>query len=110
MRRPGPRFTIRSLMIAVAVVAGLLARFLHLPMQLLAALTLVPLYGVLIAVIWGMFYCFRRVAALGFGVVATLADPASAALCIYLLSLAGSVLVLLVWLFTFPIILGAGSG
>jgi hypothetical protein len=79
MQLPRIRFTIRSLMIAVAVVAVVLALspsgwFLFLP----TALYLSPA-----VLLWWMFRHFRRLATWGFGATATLASGGCAVQCIY---------------------------
>ena len=65
-----PRFTIRSLMIAVAITAALLGLFRIglLPLVLLALSG--PLYISLIGMWWWMFRRFRRLSALCFGTAA----------------------------------------
>ncbi len=99
------RFTIRRLMIAVAVVAGLLALALS-PIGLVAAFGL--LYLALIGVLWWMFRDFGRLSAFCFVGVATLINALSAALCIYLLNLGGVMLMFLGWLSAFPIVISTG--
>jgi len=93
-------------MVTVAVVAGLLA-VLRLPdgVELaFGALNLIPA-----AMLWQAFRRFRRLAALGFGVVATLANIACAILCIYWQGMAGIILGFLAWFLAFPFILGIGT-
>ncbi len=106
MRRPPVRFTIRSLMIAVALAGGLLA-VARSPIALVVAFGL--LYLAMIGVMWWMFRGFRRLSACCFGVVAALINTLSAALCIFLLNLSGVVLISLGWLLAFPIVIGTGA-
>jgi hypothetical protein len=106
----GPRFTIRDLMIAVAVVAGLLSGLLALsrsPYGLLIALGL--LYLTLCVVLWWMFRRFRRLSAFGFGVVATLTNLSCAAFCIFLRGVAAGVLIALAWFWAFPLLISVGA-
>jgi hypothetical protein len=106
MRLPRARFKISSLMIAVALVAGVLAI-----MRSAAALVLSVglLYIALIGVLWWMFRGFRRFSALCVGVVAVLTNTLCAFLCVCCLGMSGIVLMSLVWLFAFPIIVGIGT-
>ena len=106
MRQAGPRFTIRSLMIAVAVVAGLLALVLS-PHGLAIAFGL--LYFALIGVLWWMFRGFRKLAALCLGVVAAAIFIWCTGLCIYCLNMGGFFWMIVIWFFAFPIILGSGG-
>ena len=99
------RFKLRSLMIAVAVVAGLLA-VAHSPTGL--AVTFGLLYLALIGVQWWMFRGFRRLSALCFGVGAALVNILSVTLCVYLLNLGGAFLMFIGWLVAFPTIIGTG--
>jgi hypothetical protein len=104
-----PRFTLRSLMIAVAAAAGLLALSLSptgMKVALIVAFGL--LYLALIGVSWWMFRGFRRLSALGFGVVATLTNVSCAALSIFERGLAALVPIWLGWFCTFPLIIGLG--
>jgi hypothetical protein len=113
MRRPPVRFTIRSLMIAVAVVAGLLAVLLS-PIALVVAsglfyLALIVVPCALIGLPWWLRRGFRRLSALWFGVVAALSNTSIAALCVYLPDFLGAILMFVGWLFTFPIVISAGA-
>jgi len=92
-------------MIGVAVVAGLLA-VARSPFGLVVAFGLV--YLALIGVLWWMFRGFRRLSAVCFGVVVALSNTLSAALCIYLLSMGGALLMFLGWFLTFPIVISTG--
>jgi hypothetical protein len=76
MPRWQARFTIRSLMVTVAVAAGALAlsRWLEWLVLALCGLNLVP-----VAMLWRMSRGFRRLAALGLAVAATAANMACAA-------------------------------
>jgi hypothetical protein len=100
------RFTIRSLMIAVAIVAGLLA-LPPWPEGFLVAFGL--LYLSQIAVLWWMFRRFRRLSALCFGLVAAVANTWCAACCIYVSNLGGLTLIFAGWFLAFPSILGIGA-
>jgi hypothetical protein len=106
VQRPPVQFTIRRLMIAVAITAGLLAASV-LPNGLAVAFGLT--YLLLIGGTWWMFHGFRRLSALSFGVVAALNNILIAGLCIHRLNYGGFMLMLLVWLLAFPIVLGAGT-
>ncbi|HZW34371.1 MAG TPA: hypothetical protein VFF52_26850 [Isosphaeraceae bacterium] len=106
MRRTPVRFTIRSLMIAVAVAAGLLNALVS-PIGLVVAFGLA--YLALIGGTWWMFHGFRRLAALSFGVVAALNNIVSAGVCIHRLNMGGVMLMFLVWLLAFPFVFGAGA-
>jgi hypothetical protein len=113
VRRPPVRFTIRTLMIAVAAVAGVLAALLS-PTTLVVAfgllyLALVGVPCVLIGLPWWMRRGFRRLSALWFGVVAASSNALIAAFGIYLPDLHGTVLMFLGWLLTFPIVISAGA-
>jgi hypothetical protein len=99
------RFKLRSLMIAVAVVAGVLA-VAHSPTGL--AVTCGLLYLALIGVQWWMFRGFRRLSALCFGVGVALINVSSATLCVYLLNLGGAFLMFNGWLVAFPTVIGTG--
>jgi hypothetical protein len=110
MRRPGPRFTIRSLMIAVAVVAGLLTLFFRVPISPILVGGMLVCSCILIEGLRRMFHGFRRVAALCFGVAGGLANLATAMVCIYKLKLGVAILSIWGWFILLPIILGAGAG
>jgi hypothetical protein len=99
------RFKLRSLMITVAVVAGLLAMALS-PTGL--AVTFGLLYLALIGVQWWMFRGFRRLSVLCFGVGVALVNILSATLCVYLLNLSSAFLMFIGWLVAFPVIIGTG--
>jgi hypothetical protein len=99
------RFKLRSLMIMVAVVAGLLAVALS-PIGL--AITFGLLYLALIGVQWWSFRGFRRLSILCFAVLVAFVNIVSAALCIYLLNMGGAFLMFLVWMLAFPTITGTG--
>jgi Domain of unknown function (DUF4375) len=86
------RFKLRSLMIMVAVVAGLLAVALS-PIGL--AITFGLLYLALIGVQWWSFRGFRRLSILCFAVLVAFVNIVSAALCIYLLNMGGAFLMFL---------------
>src|SRR5579883_2600718 len=103
MRSPRVRFTIRDLMLATGVVAVVLAlsRWRSWPVVALCALNLIPA-----AMLRQRFLGFRRLAAVGFGVAATVAGTACAVLDIYWLNLLGVALAALVWFVAFPVILG----
>jgi hypothetical protein len=105
MRLPHVRFTIRSLMVTVALVAGLLALSLS-PTGLVVAFGVE--YLALIAVLWRLFRGFRRLSALCFGVVAALGNTSCAVLSIYCLNRDGIVVVSLGWFFAFPLMIGIG--
>jgi hypothetical protein len=100
------RFKLRTLMIAVAVMAGLLAWALS-PTGL--AVTFGLLYLALIGVQWWMFRGFRRLSALCFGVGVALINIVSVALCVYLLNLSGAFLMFIGWLVAFPAVIGTGA-
>jgi hypothetical protein len=106
MRQAGPRFNIRSLMLAVAVVAGLLALALS-PNGLAIAVGL--LYLSLSGVLWWMFYRYRKLAAMCLGVVSAVTMVWCAAFCVYLLNYGGFFWMIVVWLLAFPMIVGAGG-
>ena len=106
VRPPLVRFTIRGLMIAVAIVAGLLA-LSRWPEGLVVAFGL--LYLSLIVVLWRMFRGFRRLSALCFGVVATVANIGCAALCISSLNMGGAFDMILGWFISFPMITATGG-
>lgn len=106
MRFARVQFTIRSQMIAVAVVAGLLA-LAHSTSGPAIAFGLLDLS--LGGVLWWMFSGFRRLSALCFGVVSAVTIVWCTAFCIYLLNIGGHFLVGLGWLFAFPIVLGSGG-
>jgi hypothetical protein len=106
MRQAGPRFTIRSLMIAVAAVAGLLALALS-PNGIAIAFGL--LYLSLVGIVWLEFRDKKKRAARYFGIASAVAIVGCAVLCIYFLNFGGRVLMFIVWFFTFPVILGAGG-
>jgi hypothetical protein len=99
------RFKVRSLMIAVAVLAVLLKCALT-PIALIVAFGL--LYVALTVSLWWMFRGFRRLSALCCGVVAGLINTLSAGVCIYRLNMGGAFLMLLGWFWTFPIVIGTG--
>jgi hypothetical protein len=100
------RFTIRSLMIAVAIVAGLLALSLW-PEGFAVAFGL--LYLSQIAVLWSMFRGYRRLSAFCFGLEAAVANAWCAVCCIYLLSMGGLALMFVGWFLAFPFLLGIGA-
>jgi hypothetical protein len=99
------QFKVRSLMIAVAVVAGLVAVALS-PIGLFVALGL--LYVSLFGVWWWVFRGFRRLSGLCFGVVGASVNTLSAAVCVYLLNTRVFVLMFIGWFSAFPIVMGAG--
>jgi hypothetical protein len=107
MRLASLRFTIRSLMITVAIVAVFLGLYQLLGDRLLVAFFggYVPLIGVLC---W-MFRDFRRLSALCLAITGVAANVICFVLCIYLANYFGFVVSFLFWLATFPLILGAGS-
>ena len=105
MRQIGLRFTIRGLMIAVAVVAGSLA-LSRSPIGPIIACGL--LYLSLIGSLWRMFRCLRRLAALSFGLVRTLSVAWCADLCIYHLNLGGLGLMFSGCFVALPAVLGPG--
>jgi hypothetical protein len=70
----------------------------------MCALTLFPA-----ALLGRRFGGFRRLAALGFAVVATLANFVCAFLCVYMIDMGGRLLMFLGWYFSFPLILGFGA-
>jgi hypothetical protein len=108
MRRTSLRFTIRSMMITVAIVAVFLGLY-----ELMGDLLLVALFGVayvcLIGLLWWMFRDFRRLSALCLGISAGATNFSCFLLCIYLANLDGFVVALIIWFATLPLILGAGS-
>ena len=109
MRLPGARFKISSLMVTVALVAGVLS-IMGSPTALGLALGLAfgGLYIALIVMCWRMFRGFRRLSALCFGVIAVLSNIFCVVLCIYCLNLGGFALMFVAWLCSFPLILGIG--
>jgi len=110
MRLPGARFKISSLMVTVALVAGVLALSRSpTALVLVFGLTLGLLYLALIGMPWWMFRGFRRLSALCFVVVAVLSNTVCAVLCIYCLNLGGIALMSLAWMFAFPLTLGFGA-
>ena len=78
MRPPRLRFTIRSLMIAIAVVAGLMA--LPRAWAVLAVVFSIPSLALTVAA-WLAFRGRRRLAAVCFGILAVLANGLYAVLC-----------------------------
>jgi hypothetical protein len=104
MRRSLLRFTIRSLMIAVAVVAILLV----VPLSVTLVIAFGLSYLALIARLWWMFRDFRRLSACCFLLVAAPSNIVCAALCIWALGPYGTILNFLVWLLAFPIMLSTG--
>jgi len=108
MRLAFPRFTIRSLMVAVAISAGILALYQTFggPGLLIACFGLS--YIGFIGVLWSMFRGFRRLSALCFGIAAALANVGCFLGCVYFLSMAGLVFMSLIWLVPFPIMVCAG--
>lgn len=105
MRPARIQFRISSLMIAVALAAGLLAAGLY-PIALVIVFGV--LYVALIGSVWWMFRGFRRVSGLCFGIAAALSIAVSAVLCVYRPNMGGVVFMFLCWLCTFPIVVGAG--
>jgi hypothetical protein len=99
------QFKVRSLMIAVAAVAGLLALALS-PVGLVVLSGL--LYLAPIGALWWMFRGFRRLSALCFGVVGTSVNILSAGLCINLLDLGGAVPIFLGWFWSLPVVISTG--
>jgi hypothetical protein len=106
MRPHRARFTIRSLMITVGVVASFLAlsRWPAWPLLPFCGLDLIPA-----AMLWRKFRGFRRLAALGFGVVGTSTNLACAVLGIYCPDWGGLVVEFMGWFLTFPLVLGLGA-
>jgi len=109
MRLAFPRFTIRTLMIVVAISAGILGVYQTFggPGLLIACFGLS--YIGVIGNLWSMFRDFRRLSALCFGIAAALANVGCFLGCVYFLSMSVIVLMSLVWLVPFPIMLGAGA-
>ncbi|MFI5456748.1 MAG: hypothetical protein ACHRXM_14980 [Isosphaerales bacterium] len=108
MRLAYPRFTIRTLMIVVAISAGILALYQTFggPGLLMACFGLS--YIGLIGVLWSMFRGFRRLSALCFGIAAALANVGCFLVCVYRQGIDRVLLMSLVWLVPIPIMLGAG--
>jgi hypothetical protein len=108
MRRTSLRFTIRSMMITVAIVAVFLGLY-----ELMGDILLVALFNVaylgLIGVWWWMLRGFRRLSALCLGISAVAANFSCFVLCIYFATMMGMFVALMIWLASFPFILGAGS-
>src|SRR5262245_23356301 len=106
MRPPRARFTIRGLMIAVGLVAGLLAlsRWPAWPLLVLCGFNLISA-----SMLWRSVRGFRRLAAWGFGVVATVVNIACAIQNIYFQDLGGHVIGFLGWFITFPLIAALGA-
>jgi hypothetical protein len=98
--------TPRKFLLSDAVVAGVLALSRWPGWSLIV---MVPLNLVLAAMLRQRFRGLRRVAARGFGMVATVANIGCAVLCISHLNLYGGVLMFAVWFLTFPFILGLGA-
>ena len=105
MRFARVRFTIRSLMIAVVGIAGLLAVLSASGLAIAFGLFDLALGGVL----WWMFSGFPRLSALCFGGVSTVTIVWCAALSIYLLNIDSLLLMLIGVLLGSPAILGAGG-
>ncbi len=103
-----PRFTIRSMMIAVAITGGFLGLYAAIGDGLFAALFGLFYIGV-IGIWWWMFRGFRRLSALCFGTTVGLANAVCFFLSIYWRNISGFFLISLVWLAFFPLILGAGT-
>lgn len=103
MRRP--RLTIKLMMIAIAVIAVLL--FLYRTSGRVLSLALIVFMAAICC--WVLTRRHRRWAAWCFGVSAAVGNASVAALCIYLLNLGGVLFMSLVYVVTFPLMLGAGS-
>jgi hypothetical protein len=102
-----PRFTIRSLMVTVAVAAGVCALY-----RLTGGLGLVLVWlGLLyfgeIGIFWWMFRGFRRLSALCMGITSGLANIICCLVCVYVPRV--DYLMPLIWLMSLPVVLGAGS-
>jgi hypothetical protein len=93
-------------MVAIAVVAGILALLMWAgwPLVAIVAFNLIPA-----AIVKSIVPGYRRLAAWGFGVVATASNLSCFFLGIYALNLGGRVLLFLDWLLSFPFILGIGA-
>jgi hypothetical protein len=106
MRSPRMQFTIRTLMFAVAAVAGLMVLW-RWPVWLFTLATLSCFsfaWG-----LWRVFRGFRRLSAPAFGVAAAATNVFCALVSVYALGLGGSVLVGLSCFIGMPVILGLGS-
>jgi len=101
-----PRVTIRQMMIAVAVVAGVL--FL-LRSQGNVFVVLAPLYVVLVVATWRLVRGRRRLATWGFGVSSFVVNGFVALLCAYLLDLGGMVFMALGSFCGLSVVLGLGT-
>ena len=105
MRPSRIQFRISSLMIAVALAAGLLAAALS-PITLAIAFGLC--YVTLIVILWSMFRGLRRLSALCFGVVAALSTTLDAVLCVHRSSVGGGILMILCCVCAFPFVAAPG--
>jgi hypothetical protein len=108
-----PHFMIRNLMTAAATLAGAAAVLIVATIEMsgpgLMAIWTVPLEIAMVFALNRMFRRFRRLSARCVGVVAVLGNVSSVVLCVYTRNLEGVVVVILIWLVSFPLILGAGA-